>query len=308
LISVLILTKNEERDLPGCLESACWSDDVHVYDSGSADATIEIAKAAGGRVTVRQPGPSGALFGGNEAEHKNWALKNIQFKYQWVLHLDADERMTPELVASVREAVQNPGANVAFRVQRRDFFLGRWLKHVQTSPFYLRLFRPEKMGYERLVNPVSIPDGPVGEVNGYLDHFPFSKGMRHWLDRHNSYSTLEAQQVISNRAAHNPFSITRAFLAKDFNERRYHQKELFYRMPARPFLKFLLLFVGKRGFLDGGAGFHYAMLQSLYEYMIVLKTQELAGKVPAPTSVRQAAPGPSSARLENLRANPRSND
>src|SRR6202035_5377612 len=92
LISVLILTKNEEQDLPGCLESVRWSDDVHVYDSGSADATVEIAKAAGARVTVRQ---SAALFGGNEAEHKNWGLKNIHFKYEWVFHLDADERMTP---------------------------------------------------------------------------------------------------------------------------------------------------------------------------------------------------------------------
>src|SRR5216683_7160414 len=288
MISVLILTKNEEQDLPGCLESVRWSDDVHVYDSGSADATVEIAKAAGARVTVRQLGSSGTVFAGNEAEHKNWALKNIQFKYEWVLHLDADERMTPELVASVGEAVHSPGANVAFRVQRRDFFLGRWLKHVQTSPFYMRLFRPEKMRYERLVNPVSIPDGPVGEVSGYLDHFPFSKGMWHWLDRHNSYSTLEAQQVISNRAAHNAFSITQAFLAKDFNERRYHQKELFYRMPARPLVKFMLLYVAKRGFLDGSAGFTYAALQSIYEYMIVLKTRELAdgsnGRLPVRAS------------------------
>jgi glycosyltransferase involved in cell wall biosynthesis len=273
MISIFIPTKNEEQDLPGCLDSVRWSDDVHVYDSGSADATVEIAEAAGARVTVRQ---SATLFGGNEADHKNWALKNIQFKHEWVLHLDADERMTPELVASVGEAVQNPGANVAFRMQRRDFFLGRWLKHVQTSPFYMRLFRPEKMRYERLVNPVSIPDGPVGELSGYLDHFPFSKGMRHWLDRHNSYSTLEAQQVISNRAAHNAFSITQAFLAKDFNERRYHQKELFYRMPTRPLMKFMLLYVAKGGFLDGRAGFTYAVLQSIYEYMIVLKTRELA--------------------------------
>jgi glycosyltransferase involved in cell wall biosynthesis len=276
VVSVLILTKNEEQDLPDCLESVQWSDDVHVYDSGSADATVEIARAAGARVTVRQFGQSSALFGGNEADHKNWALTNIQFKYEWVLHLDADERMTPELVASVGEAVQSPGANVAFRVQRRDFFLGRWLKHVQTSPFYMRLFRPEKMRYERLVNPVSIPAGPVGELSGYLDHFPFSKGMRHWLDRHNSYSTLEAQQVISNRAAHNAFSITQAFLAKDFNERRYHQKEFFCRMPARPLVKFMLLYVAKRGFLDGSPGFTYAALQSIYEYMIVLKTRELA--------------------------------
>ncbi len=267
MISILILTKNVEQDLPGCLETVRWSDDVHVYDSYSTDRTIEIAQAAGAEVTQR-------AFD-NWSAHQNWGLQNVPFKHPWVFYIDADERMTSELGASVREAVQSPGANVAFRMQRRDFFLGRWLKHVQTSPFYMRLFRPEKMRYERLVNPVSIPDGPVGELSGYLDHFPFSKGMRHWLDRHNSYSTLEAQQVISNRAAHNAFSIRQAFLAKDFNERRYHQKELFYRMPARPLVKFMLLYVAKRGFLDGSAGFTYAALQSIYEYMIVLKTREL---------------------------------
>jgi hypothetical protein len=230
-----------------------------------------MAKAAGAQVTQRR-------FD-SWSVHQNWGLQNIPFKHPWVFYVDGDERMTPELVASVGEAVQSPGANVAFRVQRRDFLNGRWLKLVQTSPFYMRLFRPEKMRYERLVNPVSVPDGPVGELSGYLDHFPFSKGMRHWLDRHNSYSTLEAQQVISNRAAHKAFSIRQAFLAKDFSERRYHQKELFYRMPARPLVKFMLLYVAKRGFLDGRAGFTYAALQSIYEYMIVLKTRELADGV-----------------------------
>jgi hypothetical protein len=99
--------------------------------------------------------------------------------------------------------------------------------------------------------------------------------MRHWLERHNSYSTLEAMQIIQNRAAHNSFSLKQALLAKDFTERRFHQKELFYRMPARPLVKFLLLYFAKRGFLDGNAGLTYAMLQSFYEYMIVLKTREL---------------------------------
>jgi hypothetical protein len=193
-----------------------------------------------------------------------------------VFYIDADERMTPELAASVREAVRNPGANVAFRVQRRDFFLGRWLMHVQTTRFYLRLFRPEKMRYERLVNPVSLPDGPVGEVSGYLDHFPFSKGIAHWLDRHNSYSTLEAQQIVASRAGRASFSISKALFAKDYHERQFHKKGLFYQAPARPLIKFLLLYVFKRGFLDGEAGLTYAVLQSIYEYMIVLKTRELA--------------------------------
>ena len=278
MISVLILTKNEERDLPACLESVRWSDNVHVYDSGSTDATAEVAASAGARYVQRPAGLGQEMFGGNEAEHKNWALANLPFKYEWVLHLDADERVTPVLATSIRRAVENPGDKVAFRIRRRDFWGGRWLKHVQASSYYMRLFRPEKMRYERLVNPISIADGPVGELEGYLDHYPFSKGMSHWLSRHNSYSSLEAQQILLNRGNNQRFSAIQAFLAKDPNQRRFHQKELFYRMPARPLIKFLLLYLGKRGFLDGRAGLDYAVLQSFYESMIVLKTKELTGK------------------------------
>ncbi len=164
---------------------------------------------------------------------------------------------------------------MAFRIQRRDFFLGTWLKHVQTSPFYMRLIRPEKIRHERLINTASIADGPVGQVAGYLDHFPFSKGMGHWIDRHNGYSRFEAQQIIDNRRAGEGFSWVKAFTAKDFHQRRYHQKELFYRLPFRPLVKFLLLYVAKRGFLDGRAGLTYAALQAIYEYFIVLKVREL---------------------------------
>jgi glycosyltransferase involved in cell wall biosynthesis len=276
MISVLIPTKNEEQDLPDCLESVRWSDDIHVYDSGSTDATPEIARRLGARVVPRISSNHLDLFGGNEAQHKNWALEHIPFKYDWVLHLDADERLTRALTTSIQQAVQNPGDKVAFRMRRRDFWGVRWLKHVVASSYYIRLFRPEKMHYERLVNPISIPDGPVGELSGYLDHYPFSKGMTHWLDRHNSYSSLEAQQIAKNRRANQRVRLGGVFLGNDRNQRRFHQKELFYRMPARPLIKFLLLYVGKRGFLDGRAGFHYALLQSFYEQMIVLKTEELS--------------------------------
>lgn len=265
-ISVLILTKNEEQDLPGCLESVAWSDDIHVYDSLSSDRTMEIAKTAKVHVTQR-------AFD-NWASHQNWGLKNIPFKYPWVFYIDADERATPDLVSALHVAVRNAEHVVAFRVQRRDFWMGTWLRHVQTSPFFLRLFRPDKMRYERLVNPVSIPDGPVGELAGFLDHFPFSKGIRHWIERHNSYSSFEAAQILENRISHRGFDWTKALVGRDFHERRFHQKEIFYRLPFRPITKFLLLYVIRRGFLDGHAGLAYAILQSIYEYFIVLKVRE----------------------------------
>ncbi len=282
-ISVLILTKNEQQDLPGCLDSVAWSDDIHVYDSVSSDRTVEIAQAFGATVTQRP-------FD-NWASHQNWGLANLPFKHPWVFYIDADERMTPELVDAVRAAVAAPGDKVAFRLQRRDFFLDTWLKHVQTSPFYMRLFRPEKMRYERLVNPISLADGPVGDVAGYLDHFPFSKGMGHWFERHNSYSRLEAEQITLNRRRQTPFSLAKAFTESDFHERRFHQKELFYRLPLRPLVKFVLLYVVKRGFLDGRAGLCYAVLQAIYEYMIVLKVKEQAQQAPqAATSATLSQP------------------
>ncbi len=270
-ISVLVLTKNEQQDLPGCLASVAWCDDVIVYDSLSTDDTRAIAERAGARVVER-------AFD-NWSSHQNWGLRNLPFRHPWVFYIDADERMTPELATQIQLAVQSPDGHVAFRVQRRDFFLGTWLKHVQASPFYLRLFRPANMRYERLVNPISIADGPVGSVTGYLDHFPFSKGVSHWIERHNAYSTLEARQIMHNRSEHKSFSLRLAFTAKDFHERRFHQKELFYRLPCRALVKFLLLYVGKRGFLDGRAGLTYAVLSAIYEYLIVVKVREIgAGK------------------------------
>jgi glycosyltransferase involved in cell wall biosynthesis len=299
MISILVLTKNEEQDLVGCLRSVSWADDIHVFDSNSTDRTVEIARAAGAHVTQRP-------FD-NWSTHQNWGLANIPFRHDWVLYIDADERVSPELASSVSQAVRSPGDNVAFRIRRRDFWGDRWLKHVVASSYYLRLFRPEKMRYERLVNPVSIPDGPVADISGYLDHYPFSKGVTHWLNRHNSYSSFEAQQIDQNRVAYQKFSLKAAFFAKDCNQRRFHQKELFYRIPARPLSKFLLLYVGKRGFLDGTAGFNYAALQSFYEYMIVLKTKEISRKV-ASVALPEQTLSSDTSHLEGMNANSGSND
>jgi len=274
-ISILILTKNEQQDLPDCLKSVSWSDDIHVYDSFSSDNTLDIARQHGATITQRQYAETKLAFGGNEAEHRNWGLNHIPFKHPWVFVIDADERMTPDLITAVHAAALAPKEHVAFQVQRRDFFMGTWLKHVQTSPYYMRLFRPDKMRYERLINPVSIADGSIGKVSGYLDHYPFSKGMDHWINRHNGYSQFEAKQIMNNRKTDQTFSLVKALSASDFHVRRYHQKELFYRIPFRPLIKFLVLYITKRGFLDGKAGFTYAMLQAIYEYFIVLKVQEL---------------------------------
>jgi glycosyltransferase involved in cell wall biosynthesis len=275
LASVLILTKNEEKDLPGCLESVAWSNDIHVYDSYSSDNTVSIAQNFGAHVTRNPTSDSHTFFGGNESEYRNWGLKNIPFRYEWLIQLDADERVTDQLAQEIKHVLEAHPSYVAYRIRRRDFFLGKWLKNVQVTPYYVRLYRPGSVHHDRLINPVTIVDGPTGQLGGYLDHFPFNKGISHWLNRHNSYSTLEAQQIHKNLCKDKTVSIVKALTAKDFQSRRYHQKELFYRLPARPLMKFFILYFLKKGFLDGTPGLTYAILQSIYEYMIILKVNEL---------------------------------
>jgi len=269
MISILILTKNEEQDITGCLESVSWCDDIHVYDSFSDDKTIELATAFGATVTQRK-------FD-NWSSHQNWGLKNIPFKYRWVLYIDADERVSDSLLSALKEYTNKTLDDVvAYEVQRRDFaWNGKWLKYSQISPYYIRLFRPEKMRYERLVNPISIPDGKVARIDGFLDHYPFSKGFRYWINRHLGYADLEAEMRLSDIQAATHFSLKKALFGRDFSERRYHQKGFFYKMPFRPMVKWLYMVIWRRAFMDGSTGITYATLQSVYEYFIVLKTREL---------------------------------
>lgn len=267
MISVLILTKNEELDLPGCLDSVAWSDDAHVFDSHSTDRTVEIAQKSGAKVTQRE-------FD-NYAAQRNAALHGLKFRHPWVLLLDADERVPARLAQELRDFVKAPRASVAAaRLRRRDYFMGTWLKHAQLSPFFIRLVRPERVRYEREVNEVIQVDGAIFDLRNPYDHFPFSKGLRHWIEKHNLYSTLEARVAAGSLNGESRYSLRKALWAGDFNERRVHQKGLFLKMPFRPFIKFFYLMIVRRAFLDGRAGITYAVLQSIYECFIVLKLRE----------------------------------
>jgi glycosyltransferase involved in cell wall biosynthesis len=275
-VSILVITKNEEKDLPACLDSVSWSNDIVVYDSYSSDATCDIARLSGARVVFRHDQDRSFPYGGDEALHRNWGIHSVNFKNSWLFVIDADERLTHEASQELILIAANPYlTNVAYRIRRRDFYQERHLRYVQVTPLYVRFFLPKFVHYERLVNPITIVNGQVGDLVHPLDHFPFSKGLHHWLARHNTYSTLEAQQLMNNRRNIPPFSLRKAVTEKDFTIRRFHQKELFNRLPARPLLKFIILFFFKKGFLDGLPGFHYVILQCFYEYMIVLKFQEL---------------------------------
>ena len=268
MISVLILTRNEQQDLPACLASVAWSDDIHVFDSFSTDSTIDIATSAGAQVHQR-------VFD-DYAAHRNAALRGISFKHPWLFLLDADERLTSELSQEMLRAVASaPESTSGYRLRRRDFLFGTWLKHAQISPFYIRLVRPERAHYTRAVNEVLEVDGFIASLTAALDHFPFSKGIAHWVTKHNLYSTMEAELIHRQQGLRDP-SINTALTHSDFHQRRLHQKAIFYRLPGRPMLKFLYMTLIRGAILDGRAGLTYAALQSFYEYLIVLKTKELA--------------------------------
>ena len=265
MISVLILTRNEELDLPGCLDAIAWCDDVHILDSGSTDRTGEIARERGAAVTVR-------AFD-NYAAQRNAGLA-LPFRHPWVLVLDADERPTPELIQEMQQAVvEAPPTVDAFSIRRRDYLWGTWLKHAQMTPFYIRLLRVGKARYTREINEVVEVDGAVVRLNAPLDHFPFSKGLAHWVARHNSYSTREAELLAQGTAVQQA-SLQQALFGKDFHQRRVAQKAIFYRMPLRPLIKWAYLMFIRGAILDGRAGVMFATLMSYYEYLIELKRRE----------------------------------
>lgn len=268
MISILILTKNEENDLPGCLASVAWSDDIHVFDSFSNDQTVTIAQNTGAIVTQR-------VFDGY-ASQRNASLRNLNFKYPWVFILDADERIPKELVSTLFDKINSADKNTdGFRIRRKDYLGNTWLKYSQISPFYIRLVRVGKASYHREINEVLEVEGNVEDIDGYFNHYPFSKGYSHWLEKHNAYSTMEAKRWLEEHTDNQNFVLRKALFSKDFSEKRYHQKGLFYKLPGRPIIKWFYMVIVRRAFLDGSAGLTYATLQSIYEYFIVLKSKEL---------------------------------
>jgi glycosyltransferase involved in cell wall biosynthesis len=266
MISILILTLNEEHNLPACLKSVAWSDDIVVLDSFSTDATCDIARAAGARVFQRR-------FD-NWAAHQNWAMEHLTFSHPWVFYLDADEQMAAELREEIAAIARDPACQeVAFYCGRRNWFMGTWIRRAMPPGMIMRFFRPKYVRFERLVNPVPVIQGPHGYLRHLFDHFNFSKGLSEWIDKHNKYSLLEAIEGKKLLSGARP-SFRRLF-GRDRFDRRKALKELSFRMPCRPLAKFLWLYVLQRGFLDGRAGFTYCCLQAMYEYMIDIKIAEL---------------------------------
>ena len=266
MVSVLILTRNEAADLPACLGSVAFSDDVHVLDSYSSDTTVALAIAAGAQVTQR-------VFD-DYATHRNFGF-TLPFRHPWLLILDADERVPAALASQIESTLAAvPEVTSAFRLRRRDFLFNAWLEHAQMTPFYIRLVRLGRARWTRSVNEVLEIDGPIESLSEPFDHFPFSKGIAHWVEKHNRYSDMEARIIFAQSGLRDP-SLRTALRDPDFHTRRLHQKALYYKLPARPLIKWLYMVVLKGALLDGAAGLTYATLASFYEYLITIKTKEL---------------------------------
>ena len=278
-VSVLIPAKDEESNLPACLESVARADEVFVVDSQSIDRSIEISTNYGANVVQ-------FYFNGRWPKKKNWSLDNLPFRNEWVLIVDCDERITPELWDEIATVIQDSNYN-GYYLNRRVFFLGQWIRYGGKYPDWnLRLFKHKSGRYENL-NTEDIPNtgdnevhehvilnGKVGYLKNDMLHIDF-RDIYHWLERHNRYSNWEARVYYNILTGNDESGTIGAHLFGDAVQRKRFLKKIWVKLPFKPLLRFILFYVIRLGFLDGKAGYIYGRLLSQYEYQIGVKLYEL---------------------------------
>jgi glycosyltransferase involved in cell wall biosynthesis len=254
MYSVVILTLNEEKALPGCLASLAECTDIVILDSGSTDRTVEIARASGASVAHR-------AFDNFAGQH-NFAQRDIHFKNEWVLHLDADERMTPELHREATIATSRRDVD-GFRIAPKMLFEGRWIPHCTDYPaFQARLVRaPEfrfvQVGHGQREDPSMTLENLAA---GYL-HDISIYGRDAWIAKHRVYAKAEASHYLLHSGR---VSLTLLFSA-DKLARRRALKRLSFSIPFRGPCRFFYQYILKLGVLDGIHGLRYCLLLSRYE-------------------------------------------
>lgn len=276
--SVVVLTLNEEINLAACLHSLAGFDDVHVLDSGSTDRTVQIAAEHGAVVSTNRF----RSFG----DQRNWAHRRLQLRYDWVLHLDADERMTPALRAEIEQTLQGDrGEFAGYMLAERTLLGGQWLKHAGQYPRYqARLVHRRRMAFvdhghgqrERSML-------PMGRLTQPYDHDAFSHGVEHWLRKHAGYAMREAEAALDMGVP--TLALLRAALTARGVERRRAWKALSQRAPLRPLLRRCYVLVVCRGLLDGRAGWQYAQMMAVFQQMIDLCLLERRASALAATPV-----------------------
>ncbi|HKB90211.1 MAG TPA: glycosyltransferase family 2 protein [Opitutaceae bacterium] len=257
MYSVVVLTLNEEQNLPGCLESLSNCHDIVVLDSGSKDKTHEIAQRYGARVFVNR-------FE-NFAQQRNHAHTTIPFKYDWVFHLDADEKMTPLLNAECERVLsENPSLN-GYWVAPKMIFSGRWIPHCTDYPAWqarfthVRSFRFIEVGHGQREH----PSMQMGHLRENYTHDLSAHGEEGWKEKHRRYARAEAHHVTNTDGSIT--QLCRRLVSPENLARRRALKQLSYRLPFRPLLRFCYQYIIRRGFLDGKQGLNYCLLLAEYE-------------------------------------------
>ncbi|MEO0054576.1 MAG: hypothetical protein RLZZ50_523 [Verrucomicrobiota bacterium] len=260
MFSVLILTLNEEHNLPSCLDTLPGVEDIHVLDSGSTDRTAEIARARSARVSVNR-------FE-NFAQQRNHAHEHIPFRHPWVFHLDADERMTPALLAELRAvalAETNTRQYDGFWAAPRMLWNGNWVPHCTDYPAWQARFchAPSFRFVEKGHGQREADGLRLGYLKNNYEHDMSASGVDDWLAKHRRYARREAEAW---HAAQRPLGDElRALASSDRLVRRRALKSLSYRLPARPLARFFYQYLLRRGFLDGSSGLAYCRLLARYE-------------------------------------------
>jgi glycosyltransferase involved in cell wall biosynthesis len=275
-ISALVPMLNEEPNIAACLESLQFCDEIWVVDSHSTDGSTEKARALGAMVVQFDYVPGGP-------KKKNWALDNLPFKHSWVLILDCDERVPAELQKEICTAVADPRGRDGYYLNRRVYFLGRWLKHCWYPSWNLRLFQHRLGRYERLesglletgdneVHEHVLLEGKAGYLKHDLLHYDF-RSLHHFFERHNRYSTWEAEHRL--RELQGRSSGLRASLWGSPLERRRWLKRAALCLPGKPLWRFLYTYFWRRGCLDGYPGFLISACMAIYEFEVGMKMHEL---------------------------------
>jgi glycosyltransferase involved in cell wall biosynthesis len=242
--SVVVITKNEEKNIEDCIKSVSgWADEVIVVDDESTDKTIEIAKRLGAKVFQRKMDIEG--------KHRNFAY--ALSKNTWVLSLDADEQATPELGEEIASMLQNNTRYVAFSIPLRNYIGKYWVQHGGWYPAAkVRLFRKDKFKYEEVkVHPRAFIDGKCGHLTKDIIHYGYPD-IGHFLDSLNRQTTWEAQKWYEQGK---PMTLGR-FLWRTYD-------------------RFMRAYFGKKGWKDGFIGFIIAYYAGLYQWMSYLKYREI---------------------------------
>ncbi len=268
MISVYILTYNEESEIAGCIESVtALTDDIILVDSFSTDQTTAIA--AQYPVKIYQHAFE------SHGKQRTWMLQEIATQYEWVYILEADERMTPELFAECVTVSQSSPPK-AYYAAERVMFMGTWIRHSTQYPRYqMRLFKKGTVWFSDYGHTErEVYEGPVGFLTETYPHYTCGKGLNRWIDKHNRYSSDEAKETLQ-QLAQGRVNWSQLWLGKTEVERRRALKDLSLRVPFRPLIRWFYMYFILGGIWDGKAGFAWCTLQAFYEYLILLKVEEL---------------------------------